>query len=76
MKISIKQKVFSWREKYFIEDEFISLGNKMHFYVIYEKEVAFIAQQVFSFLSRYFMYVGDNMVVKDIHYIKVIDALG
>ena len=55
MKISIKQKVFSWkdkfkifdwngREKYFIEDEFISLGNKMHVYDIYEREVAFIAR--------------------------------
>ncbi len=69
MKLYIKQKVFSWndkfkvfdqqgREKYFIEGELFSLGKKLHIYDSQKKEVAFIAQKVFSFLPRYFVYIN------------------
>ncbi len=69
MKLYIKQKVFSWkdkfkvfdeqgREKYYIEGEFISLGKKLHIYDLQGEEVAFIAQKVFSFLPRYFVYIN------------------
>ncbi len=75
MKLYIKQKVFSWkdkfkvfddqgREKYYIEGEFLSLGKKLHVYDLYEREVAFIAQKVFSFLPRYFVYINGTEVAE------------
>lgn len=68
MKLYIRQKVFSWndkfkvfdewgREKYLIEGEFFSLGKKLHINDMQGSEVAFIAQKVFSFLPRYFVYI-------------------
>ncbi|MBR6568179.1 MAG: LURP-one-related family protein [Clostridia bacterium] len=68
MKLYIRQKVFSWndkfkvfdewgREKYLIEGEFFSLGKKLHINDMQGREVAFIAQKVFSFLPRYFVYI-------------------
>ncbi len=75
MKLYIKQKVFSWkdkfkvfdeygREKYCIEGELISLGKKLHVYNLHEREVAFIAQKVFSFLPRYFVYVDGTEIAE------------
>lgn len=68
MKLYIRQKVFSWndkfkvfdewgREKYLIEGEFFSRGKKLHINDMQGREVAFIAQKVFSFLPRYFVYI-------------------
>ena len=75
MKLYIKQKVFSWKdkfkvfddqgqEKYFIEGEFISLGKKLHIYDLQGNEVAFISQKVFSFLPRYFVYIDGTEVAE------------
>ncbi len=75
MKLYIKQKVFSWkdkfkvfdeqgREKYQIEGEFISLGKKLHVSDMQGKEVAFIAQKVFSFLPRYFVYINGTEIAE------------
>ncbi len=75
MKLYIKQKVFSWKdkfkvfdeqgsEKYYIEGEFISLGKKLHIYDLQGNEVAFIAQKVFSFLPRYFVYINGTEVAE------------
>ncbi len=75
MKLYIRQKVFSWRdkfkvlnnrgeEKYNIEGEFISFGKKLHIYDLQGKEVAFVAQKVFSFLPRYFVYVNGTEVAE------------
>ena len=70
MKLYIKQKVFSWGDKftvkdvngedrYFVEGEIFSWGKKLHVYDMCGNEVAFIQQKLFSFLPRYFVYVGD-----------------
>ena len=75
MKLYIKQKAFSWndkfkvfdeegREKYYIEGEFFSFGKKLHINDLQGNEVAFIAQKVFSFLPRYFVYVNGTEVAE------------
>ncbi len=75
MKLYIKQKLFSWndkfkvydehgKDKYFIEGEFFSLGKKLHIYDPHGKEEAFVAQKIFSFLPRYFVYINGTEVAE------------
>ena len=65
-KLYIKQKVFSWKDKfsvynafgedvYRVEGELISFGKKLHIYDIYDNETAFIHEKVFSLLPKYFI---------------------
>ena len=69
MKLYIKQKVFSWRDKFYVRDEFgndryyvegelFSFGKKLHIYDMNGNEVALIQQKVLSFLPRYFVFTG------------------
>ena len=66
MKLYLKQKVFSWgdkftvfdangNERFFVKGEVFSFGKKLHLLDLYENELAFIHQKVFSFLPRYFV---------------------
>lgn len=75
MKLYIKQKVFSWRDKftvkdeagndrYFVEGELFSWGKKLHVTDLGGNEVAFIQQKVFSLLPRYFVYVGGEEIAE------------
>ena len=75
MKLYIKQKVFTWGDKftvkdingndrYYVEGEIFSWGKKLHVYDMNGNEAAFIQQKVFSFLPRYFVYVGDEQVAE------------
>ncbi|MBQ2903722.1 MAG: LURP-one-related family protein [Clostridia bacterium] len=75
MKLYIKQKVFSWKDKftvkdeagndkYFVEGELFSWGKKLHVTDLGGNEVAFIQQKVFSFLPRYFVYVNGEEVAE------------
>ena len=75
MKLYIKQKVFSFKDKftvkdeygqdkYFVEGEFFSLGKKLHIYDMAGNEVAFIQQKVLSFLPRYFVFVGERQIAE------------
>ena len=75
MKLYIKQKVFSWGDKftvknahgegkYYVEGEIFSWGKKLHVYDLNYREVAFIKQEVWSFLPRYYVYVGDREVAQ------------
>lgn len=75
MKLYIKQKVFTWGDKftvkdingddrYFVEGEVFSWGKKLHVYDMNGNEAAFIQQKVLSFLPRYFVYVGDDQVAE------------
>ena len=75
MKLYIKQKVFSWKDKftvkneygedkYTVEGEIFSLGKKLHVCDMQGREVAFIQQKVMSFLPRYFVYVGNDQVAE------------
>lgn len=75
MRLYIRQKVFSWndkfyvkdeagRDRYYVEGEFFSLGKKLHIYDMADNEVAFIQQKVFSFLPRYYVYIGENQIAE------------
>lgn len=75
MKLYIKQKVFSWndkftvkdengQDKYFVEGELFSWGKKLHVYDTAENEVAFIQQKVWSFLPRYFVFVNGEQIAE------------
>jgi uncharacterized protein YxjI len=61
MKLYIKEKVFSWGEKFHVKDalgedryvvqgEIFSLGKKLHVYDMLGREVAFIKQELMTFL--------------------------
>ena len=71
MKLYIKQKVFSWRDRFaicdddgqprwFAQGEFFSWGRKLHVFNTANQEVAFIRQKLLSFLSRYFIEINGN----------------
>lgn len=75
MKLLIKQKVFSWgdrftvkdeygNDKYQVEGEIFSLGKKLHIYDIAGEEVAYIEQRVWSFLPKYLVYMKDREVAE------------
>ncbi|MBR0599968.1 LURP-one-related/scramblase family protein [Sinanaerobacter chloroacetimidivorans] len=75
MKLYIKQKVFSWADKFFIKDEFgndkyyvegeiFSWGHKLHLYDEKKEEVAFIKQKVMSWLPKFEVYIDDALAVE------------
>lgn len=75
MKLYIKQKFFSWKDKftvydehgadkYYVEGEFFSFGKKLHIYDLNGREVAYIEQKILSFLPRFFVYVNGTEVAE------------
>ena len=75
MKLYIKEKVFSWgdrftvkdaygEDKYIVEGEVFSWGKKLHVYDRSGREVAFIKQEVWSFLPRFYVFCGDLQVAE------------
>jgi len=69
MKLYIKQKVFSWRDRFAVKDEsqrdrwfakgeILSLSRKLRVYDANGTEVAFIRQKLLSFLPRYYIEIG------------------
>lgn len=75
MKLYMKQKVFSFKDKftikdvngedkYFVEGEFLSLGKKLHIKDAYENEVAFVRQRLLSFLPRFDVEIGGTVVAQ------------
>ena len=72
MKLYIKQKVFSWRDRFSIKDvngsdrwfaqgELFTFGRKLHVYDADGAEVAFIRRKILSFLHRYYIEVGGGV---------------
>ena len=66
MNLYMKQRVFSWKdrfyiydevgnEKYYVEGEMFSWGKKLHLFDISGNEIAFISQKIFSFYPRYYI---------------------
>jgi len=64
MKLYIKEKVFSWGEKFFVKDALgndkyqvegpaFSFGKKLHVYDMLGRELAFIQQQLFTLMPRF-----------------------
>ena len=75
MKLYIKEKVFSWsdtfyvkdaygEDKYTVEGEFFSLGRKLHVYDRQGAEVAFIKQELFTFLPQFTVFVGGQEIAR------------
>lgn len=69
MKLYIKQRVFSWgdkfsiydadgNEKYYVEGEILSFGKKLHLYSSDGTELAYIEQRLLTFLPKYTIYRG------------------
>jgi len=69
MKLYIKQKVFSWRDKFSVKDEFgndsyfaqgeiFSWGRKLHVFDSVGREVAFIRHKMLSWRPRYIIEVA------------------
>ena len=75
MKLYIKQKVFSWGDKFTVKDEFgndkyivegeiFTWCKKLHVYDMAGYEVAFIKQEVWSFMPRYYVFCDDRQVAE------------
>ena len=75
MKLYIKEKVFSWgdkftvkdaygEDKYIVEGDVFTFGKKLHVYDRAGREVAFIKQEVWSFLPRYYVFCGDRKIAE------------
>jgi uncharacterized protein YxjI len=69
MKLYMKQKVFSWRDKfniadeqgslrYYAEGELFTWGKKLHIYDSTGQEAAFIRQKLMSWLPRYYVEIN------------------
>ena len=66
MELYLKQKVFSWsdkfyvydqagNEKYYVEGEMFSFGKKLHLYDMADRELAFIWQKILAFMPKYYV---------------------
>jgi uncharacterized protein YxjI len=75
MRLFIKQKVFSFvdrftvkdesgEDKYYVEGEFLSFGKRLHIYNTSGEELIYIQQKVFSFLPRYHIFIGGREVAE------------
>lgn len=73
MRLYMKQKVFSWRDRFIVKDqnqvdrytvegEFLSWGKKLHVYDAEGHEVAFIRQRLWSWMPRYFVEIQGREV--------------
>jgi uncharacterized protein YxjI len=67
VRLFIKQKVFSWNDRftvkdeggndrYFVEGEVFSFGHHLHIYDVNHNEVANIQQKLLSFKPRYYIF--------------------
>lgn len=83
MKLYIKQKVFSWTDSFHIKDEtgadrysakgeFFSWGRKLHVLNEFEQEIAFIKRELWTFLPRYHIFIGNRQytLVKEFTFFK------
>ncbi len=75
MELYMKQKVFSWgdkftvydaqgNEKYYVEGEVFSFGKKLHVYDMSGNELAYIQQKVWSFLPKYYIFKNGSQVAE------------
>ncbi len=75
MKLYIKEKVFSWgdkftvideygRDAYTVEGEIFSWGKKLHIFDRHGREVMFIGQKLWSFLHKYAVTVSGEEIAE------------
>ncbi|MBE6886267.1 MAG: hypothetical protein E7486_04880 [Ruminococcaceae bacterium] len=84
MNLYMKQKLFSWGDKfsiydeagnprYYVEGEIFTWGRKLHLYDLSNRELAFIQQEVLTFLPKYYIFRGGQKmaeVVKEFTFFK------
>ncbi|NLP46877.1 MAG: hypothetical protein GX347_07560 [Epulopiscium sp.] len=75
MKFQIRQKIFSFRDRFTIQDEFnqpqyivegkfFSFGNKLTLYNMQQEEQIYIEQKLFKFLPEYYFYQKGRYIAK------------
>ena len=75
MKLYMKQKVFSWKSKFYIKDvsgadryyvegELFSWGHKLHVFDNNGQEVAFVKQRLMTWMPRYEVYLNGVLSVE------------
>ena len=73
MDLYLKQKVFSFGDKFYVYDgagneifyvegEIFTFGKKLHLYDMEGNELAYIKQQCFSFLPRYYIFTNGEQI--------------
>ena len=84
MKLYIKQKVFSFGDRFgvkneygedvfFVEGDVFTFGKQLHVYDPSGSEVAYVEQKLFSFLPRYFLYKDGTLraeIVKEFSFFR------
>jgi uncharacterized protein YxjI len=75
MKLCVRQKTFTWGDKftvfdeyghprYYVEGEVFTLGKKLHVYDADGNEVAFIERKLFTWMPRYVITAGGNAIAE------------
>lgn len=75
MKLYIKQKVFTIKDKftvkneegndkYFVEGKLFSLGKKFYIYNMEKEEVAYIEQKLMNLMPKFFVYVKGEKIAE------------
>jgi len=75
MKLYMKQKVFSIKDRFYIKDEFendryyvegefFTIGKKLHLYDLNGNELAFIQEKVLTILPRFYVYMNGRDVAE------------
>jgi len=75
MKLYMKQKVFSWKDrftimdsfgedKYFVEGEFLSLGKKLHITDINGRELAFVKQKLITLMPKFTIEINGREIAE------------
>ena len=75
MKLYIKQRVFTFgdkfniydengNERYYVEGEVFTFGKKLHLYSLDGRELAYIEQELFTFLPKYSIYINETEIAK------------
>ena len=75
MNLYIKERVFTWGDKfdicdhngqpkYYVEGEVFSWGKKLHVYDRHNREVAFIKQELFTWMPCYKVYVNGHEIAR------------
>ena len=73
MKLYIKQKVFSFRDKFYVKDEYgedkyyvegelFSFGKKLHIYNLAGNELALVHQKVLSFMPKFTVEINNTTI--------------
>ena len=75
MRLYLKQRVFSWRDRftvydeqgndrYYVEGEFFSWGKHLHIYDLQNREVALVRQKLLTFVPRFAVVINDREVAE------------